>query len=89
MKAEAGRRSLLLNEKQMSVSLPLTAEHLEPWNGNIVDLTMIDGTHRVGLLHRVNRQQVRLTAGRGEPKLPDGGLVEINQTTTVSRASRN
>lgn len=73
----------------MDVSPALTAEHLEPWNGNIVDLTMIDGTHRIGLLQRVDRDFVRLKTGRGEANLPNGGLIQIDQTTVVSRASRN
>ena len=51
----------------MDVSPALTAEHLDPWNGNIVDLTMLDGTHRIGLLQRVDRNWVRLKTGRGEP----------------------
>jgi hypothetical protein len=27
-----------------SVTRPLSAEHLEPWNGNIVQVTMLDGS---------------------------------------------
>jgi hypothetical protein len=68
---------------------PLTAEHLEPWNGNVVDLTMIDGTHRVGLLQRVNAEFVRLKVGHGAAKLPDNGMVQIDQATSIVRASRN
>ena len=64
----------------------MTAEHLEPWNGNIVEMTMLDGSHNVGLLRRVDAQWVRLTA---TPALPNGGLVEIALAASVSRASRN
>jgi len=89
MRPAQGRRSLLLNGSDMDVMPALTAEHLEPWNGNIVDLTMIDGTHRIGLLQRVDRNWVRLKTGRGEPNLPNGGLIQIDQTTVVARAWRN
>jgi hypothetical protein len=64
----------------------LRAEHLEPWNGNIVQMTMRDGTRQVGLLQRVDENWVRLKA---IPALPNGGLIEIALATAVSRASRN
>ena len=73
----------------MNDSPRLTVDNLEPWNGNIVDLTMIDGSHRVGLLKRLDKHRVMLKTGRGEPKLPDDGIVQINETTMVSRAWRN
>jgi hypothetical protein len=69
-----------------TVTRPLSVEHLEPWNGNIVQVTMIDGSRQVGLLQRVDSNWVRLKA---IPALPNGGLVEIALTTAVSRASRN
>ena len=40
---------------------------LEPWIGNIIDLTLSDGTHRVGLLQKVDDQWAQLNAGRGNP----------------------
>jgi hypothetical protein len=73
----------------MQTPSTLTAEHLEPWNGNVVELTMLDGTHRVGLLQRVDAQWVRLKVGPGAARLPDGGLIQIDQATAISRASRN
>jgi hypothetical protein len=73
----------------MNSTSPLTAEHLEPWNGNVVDLTMLDGTHRIGLLQRVDAQFVRLTVGHGKAKLPDKGMVQIDQAASIVRASRN
>jgi hypothetical protein len=68
---------------------PLTDEHLEPWNGNIVDLTMADGSHRTGLLQRIDRTTVRLRPVPGAPAVPDGGIVRIADATSVARASRN
>lgn len=65
---------------------PLTVDHLEPWNGNIVQMTMRDGSCQVGLLQRVDSNWVRLKA---TPALPNGGLIEIALATAVSRASRN
>lgn len=64
----------------------LTAEHLEPWNGNIVDLTMLDGSHQIGLLQRVDNAWIRLSA---TPALPNRGLLEIANMTAISRGSRN
>jgi hypothetical protein len=69
-----------------TVTRSLSAEHLEPWNGNIVQVTMVDGSRQVGLLQRVDSNWVRLKA---VPALPNGGLIEIALTTAVSRASRN
>jgi hypothetical protein len=50
---------------------------------------MLDGTHRIGLLQRVDAQFVRLTVGHGEAKLPDKGMVQIDQAASIVRASRN
>jgi hypothetical protein len=84
---KTGARRLLPNGTCMStVTRPLSVEHLEPWNGNIVQVTMIDGSRQVGLLQRVDSNWVRLKA---IPALPNGGLIEIALTTAVSRASRN
>jgi hypothetical protein len=65
----------------------ITAENLEPWNGNIVDLTMLDGTHRTGLLQRVDAEWVRLK--NPGPKTADDGLVRISLAASISRAARN
>ncbi len=67
---------------------PLTAEHLEPWNGNIVDLTMLDGTHHTGLLQRVDSQWIRLKSYDGV-KVPSDGLIRIADAASISRAARN
>ncbi len=67
----------------------MTAEHLEPWNGNVVDMTMLDGTHLTGLLQRVDADWVRLRPFAGSKWLPDGGLVQIALAATVVRAARN
>jgi hypothetical protein len=66
----------------------LTAEHFEPWNGNIVDLTMRDGSHAIGLLHRVDAQWVRLTPYDGVP-LTGSGFVRIADTAAIARGARN
>ncbi len=66
----------------------LTDEHLEPWNGNIVDMTMADGTHQIGLLQRVDREFVRLRPADGSKQVGDG-LVRIASAVSVSRAARN
>jgi hypothetical protein len=65
----------------------ITAENLEPWNGNIVDLTMLDGTHRTGLLQRVDAEWVRLK--NPGVKTADDGLVRISLAASISRAARN
>lgn len=67
----------------------MTRAHLEPWTGNIVDLTLSDGTHRIGLLEKVDAQWAQLNPGRGKPALPDGGKVRIAGTVSIVRASRN
>jgi hypothetical protein len=66
----------------------LTAEHLEPWNGNIVDLTMTDGTHLTGLLQRIDAEWVRLKSYDGV-KVPNDGLVRIADAASIARAARN
>jgi hypothetical protein len=62
---------------------------LEPWIGNIIDLTLSDGTHRVGLLQKVDDQWAQLNAGRGNRALIDGGKVRISDAVSIVRASRN
>ena len=65
----------------------LTAIGLNPIS-NIVDLTMIDGTHCTGLLQRVDADWVRLKSYAGV-KVPNDGLVRISDAASVARASRN
>jgi len=72
----------------------LTAEHIEPWNGNVVDVTMIDGTHRVGLLVRIEGEnarlrEVRLRSSDRVTPLPDGGLFRIADAVSIQRAARS
>jgi hypothetical protein len=62
---------------------------LEPWLGNAIDLTMSDGTHRIGLLQKVDAQWAQLTAGRGLPVILDGGKVLISDMISIVRAARN
>lgn len=62
---------------------------LEPWLGNAIDLTLSDGTHRIGLLQKVDGQWAQLSAGRGMPALLDGGKVRIADAVAIVRASRN
>jgi hypothetical protein len=73
----------------MNSTRSLTAEHLEPWNGNIVDVTMADGSHLTGLLQRVDDDWVRLGANDGSKTRPGTGLVRISETVKVGRAERN
>lgn len=67
----------------------MTADHLEPWNGNIVDLTMQDGTHRVGLLARIDRKSVRLSPVAAAESVPAEKIIKIADTVSVHRACRN
>jgi hypothetical protein len=67
----------------------LTSEHLEPWRENIVDLTLQDGTHRIGLLTQIDKGNVILRAARGNVALPDGGIIRIVDPVEVKRAPRN
>jgi len=62
---------------------------LEPWIGNAIDLTLSDGTHRIGLLQRVDGKWAQLSAGRGMPAILDGGKVLISDMISIVRASRN
>jgi hypothetical protein len=73
----------------MTNSRSLTAENLEPWNGNIVDLTMLDGTHRTGLLQRVDAEWVRLKTPNAPKSNAGEGLVRIALAASVSRFARN
>jgi hypothetical protein len=79
----------LHNNDCMMTLKPITAENLEPWNGNIVDLTMLDGTHRTGLLQRVDSEWVRLKTPGAPKQTGDDGLVRISLAASVSRAARN
>ncbi len=67
----------------------MTDENFEPWNGNIVDLTMSDGSHRSGLLARVDRTFVRLKPVGGAKASSEDGLVRIADTASIARAARN
>jgi hypothetical protein len=67
----------------------LTAEHFEPWRGNIIDVTMVDGSHRIGLLEKVEDRYARLRAVGSLLALPDGGAIRLADTMTIERASRN
>jgi len=64
----------------------LTAGHLEPWRENTVELTLTDGTHRVGLLKRIENGTVQLQAARGAAALPDGCVIRIHDTIAIKRA---
>lgn len=74
---------------RMNTDAHLSVEHFDPWNGNIVDLTMTDGSHRTGLLQRVDSEWVRLKAPRDAAKLPDDGLVRIADSVSIARGARN
>jgi hypothetical protein len=73
----------------MMTQRSLTDENLEPWSGNIVDLTMSDGSHQTGLLERVDREFVRLRTYDGSKARPGDGLVRIAEAVKVMRAARN
>jgi hypothetical protein len=73
----------------MTNSKPLTAENLEPWNGNIVDLTMLDGTHRTGLLQRIDAEWVRLKTPGAPKSAAADELVQISLAASISRFARN
>jgi hypothetical protein len=65
----------------------LRAEHLEPWKHNVVDLTLTNGSHRVGLLKQIEKGNVHLQAARGSAALPDGGIIRIVDTISIKRAA--
>ena len=73
----------------MIITRTMTAEHLEPWNGNIVDMTMLDGTHQTGLLQRIDADWVRLKPLDGTKVRADTGLVRISDAISIARAARN
>jgi hypothetical protein len=67
----------------------LTSAHLTPWLGNIVDLTMIDGTHRFGLLKTVDAQWAQLRRTNESATLVNDGKVRVKRTISIARAGRN
>jgi hypothetical protein len=50
---------------------------------------MLDGTHRTGLLQRVDSVWVRLKTPGATKSTGDDGLVRISLAASVSRAARN
>jgi hypothetical protein len=73
----------------MENTRPVTYANLEPWLWNVIDLTLSDGSHRIGLLEKVDAEWAKLNPGRGNPALPSGGMVSIAGTASIVRASRN
>ena len=67
----------------------LSAEHLEPWNGDVVDVTMADRSHRIGLLNRIDQGSAHLRASAGVARLPNDGVIRIAEAIAINRASRN
>ena len=91
MEAHDGTQGFEAGERPPSVTVKpraLTAAHFEPWRGNIIDVTMMDGTHRIGLLERMEEGMARLRA-IGNVKNPDGGMFRMSDAVTLHRASRN
>ena len=91
-----GRFRLACNERRARAVLPstmqnahpLTAGNLEPWTGNIIDLTLSDGTHRIGLLEKVDGLYVQLRSGAEAQPLPEGGKVPDFRHRGADSASR-
>jgi hypothetical protein len=67
----------------------LTAEHMEPWNGNVIDVTMADGSHRIGLLEGVDGKSARLRAVGIAAALSNGGVIQLADAIAIQRALRN
>ena len=67
----------------------MNGSSLEPWLSNIIDLTLSDGTHRVGLLQKIDGEWAQLTTGRGMPPILDGGRVRISDAVSIIRGARN
>lgn len=63
---------------------PFTPAHLEPWRGNIVDVTMRDGSHRIGLLQGIERGVATL---RGGDEGKDSADFRVADARRVERAS--
>jgi hypothetical protein len=82
--SDAGQSTPKMAGKPRSI----TAAHLEPWRGNIIDVTMSDGTHRIGLLDRMEDGMAHLRS-IGNVKNPDGGMFRMSDAVTLHRASRN
>jgi len=78
-----------MDQSPKSPRAKLTAEHFEPWRYNRIDLTLTDGTHRVGMLAQVNKKDILLRSERGGVKLQDDGVVQIVDAVSIGRASRN
>ena len=67
----------------------LTAAHLEPWKGNIIDVTMLDGSHKIGLLERTEAGTARLRSVGGTNDRVTFGVIQIADAMSIQRASRN
>lgn len=68
---------------------PLTAAHFEPWRGNIIDVTMMDGSHFVGLLERMENDTASVRTIRGVNESRQVRVLQIGESVAIERASRN
>jgi hypothetical protein len=68
---------------------PLTAAHFEPWRGNIIDVTMMDGSHHVGLLERMENDTASMRTMRGVNETRQVSTLKMGESVAIERASRN
>jgi hypothetical protein len=83
--SDAGERKPTMTATRRS----LTPAHLEPWRGNIIDVTMRDGSHRIGLLERMEAGTASLRTIGAVNDRPSVGVISIADAISVERASRN
>ena len=67
----------------------MTSDHLVLWTGNTIDITLADGTHRIGLLEKVDAEWAYLRPAQGKAALPERGMVSVAGAVSIVRASRN
>ena len=72
---------------QSATPQPLTDAHLEPWLANVVDVTMRDGSHRIGLLQRIERGVATLRPIDAEHS--DPLVFRVSDARRVGRALPN
>lgn len=65
------------------VERQFTSAHLEPWRGDMIDVTMRDGSHRIGRLHGLEGGVATL---RGIGEKHDSASFRVADACRVERA---
>lgn len=66
----------------------LTAEHLDPWRSNAIELTMADGTSRIGMLVALDRLKLSLRRPASAPSTYHVDEVRVADVVGVKRSPR-